>query len=68
MSLGKHKIYGSRESRVGEGNSSKIVTKYFCNTNLGGVEAGIPTPIDSLILDACPTVQLNSDTNCMEFV
>lgn len=33
-----------------------------------GAEAGIPTPIDSLIPDACSTVQLNSDTNCMEFV
>ena len=35
MSLGKHKIFGSKESYVGKEKSNKTVTKYFCNTNLG---------------------------------
>ena len=35
MSLGKHKVFGFRESHVGEGKSNIALTKYFCNPNLG---------------------------------
>lgn len=35
MSLGKHNVFGFRESHVGEGKSNATLTKYFCNPNLG---------------------------------